>query len=636
MESIKYRIGGSIMATKKETKTKKKTVTNPVKEKKTKIQENQKMIEKSKKEDSKKNSTNQTKEKKSNAKSIPTKKDGKKELSKVIEKKEVSKKKSTNVKKKGTTKKTEKKVPKFSTVTNLKVEKEKASTKKADAETKKDGKSKEKKALFPFFKRKKAEKRKIEKKQAEKTKKKKIKEKKQHFQFLKKQKSKKSKNKKEQKKNSSELVLLIKTNKWLKIMIGICATIILIEGIYLLILIAQRESQSVYYDSLNSLVLDNQDIVAVGSSNFKYSKENDYTKGLEKGKLIKYDKDGKIIFEKMYEKGINTTFSSIITISDGYIVVGSGEFSEKEQEDEGREAFIIKYSKDGEILWEKFYSVLTNTRFNKVIQTQDGNFIAIGQSIYANMELGNHTTGGGIIVKYDQEGNEIWHNNHGGTKSGNFNGIVEVDGNFYVVGKDASDSGNIVKYDANGIYQWHKNYSYTDGLGLSDIVYQNNGLYVVGSKKILPEGITDDDNRDTNNTDAVLIKYDLEGNIIFEKTFGGSNFERYNDIFYYRDKLYAVGHTTSEDAGLKTDTKKEYMTGIIIRYDLEGNIEKKDALGGSHDDNLTEIYTDGVSIYIAGYSNSKNGNISTSKNNGKDYFGKMIKLDMKFRTLMIR
>ena len=78
------------------------------------------------------------------------------------------------------------------------------------------------------------------------------------------------------------------------------------------------------------------------------------------------------------------------------------------------------------------------------------------------------------------------------------------------------------------------------------------------------------------------------------------------------------------------------MTGIIIRYDLEGNIEKKDALGGSHDDNLTEIYTDGVSIYIAGYSNSKNGNISTSKNNGKDYFGKMIKLDMKFRTLMIR
>ncbi len=629
------------MPAKKKTNAKKKTVTNSVNEKKTKIQENEKVVEKSKKEDPKKNSTNQTKEKKSNAKSASTKKVGKKELSKVIEKKEVSKKKTSNAKKKGTTKKTEKKVPKFSTVTNLKVEKEKSSPKKVDTEIKKDKENKEKKPLFSFFKQKKTEKNeksKIKKKSVSKpkTEQKKPKEKKQHFQFLKKPKSKKVKNKQEQKKNTSELILFIKTNKWLKIIMGICVTIIFIEGIYLLILLIQREFHTVYYDSLNSLILDNQDIVAVGSSNFKYSKENDYTKGLEKGKLIKYDKDGKIIFEKMYKKGINTTFSSIISISDGYIVVGSGEFSEEEQENEGREAFIIKYSKEGEILWEKFYSVLTNTRFNKVIQTQDGNFIAIGQSIYANMELGNHQTGGGIIVKYDAEGNEIWHNNHGGTKSGNFNGIVEVDGNFYVVGKDASDSGNIVKYDANGIYQWHKNYSYTDGLGLSDIVYQDNGLYVVGSKKILSEGTTDDDNRDTDNTDAVLIKYDLEGNIIFEKTFGGSNFERYNDIFIYKNKLYVVGHTTSEDAGLKTDTNQEYMAGILVCYDLNGNMEKKDALGGSHDDNLTEIYTDGVSIYIAGYSNSKNGNITTAKNNGKDYFGKIIKLDMKFRTLMVR
>ena len=72
---------------------------------------------------------------------------------------------------------------------------------------------------------------------------------------------------------------------------------------------------------------------------------------------------------------------------------------------------IIKYDKDGNIVWEKFYHVVTYTRFNKVIETSDG-YVAIGQSIYANMEMGNNTTGGGIIVKYDKDGNEIWHNNH--------------------------------------------------------------------------------------------------------------------------------------------------------------------------------------------------------------------------------
>ena len=78
------------------------------------------------------------------------------------------------------------------------------------------------------------------------------------------------------------------------------------------------------------------------------------------------------------------------------------------------------------------------------------------------------------------------------------------------------------------------------------------------------------------------------------------------------------------------------MTGILLRYDKNGNITKKEAFGGSNNDNLTSITTDGVSLYISGYSNSNDGNIITSHDNGKDYFGKVIKLDFKFRTLMIK
>lgn len=425
------------------------------------------------------------------------------------------------------------------------------------------------------------------------------------------------------------------TKKWLIIVAIICALIIILEVAYLVYRQIEIDRNTVYYDSLNSLVIDDTDIVAVGSSHFRYSKKYSYTNGYEKAKLIKYDKNGKIIFERMYKNGINTTFSSVISVSDGYIVVGSGQFSKDEQQNEEREAFIIKYDKDGNIIWEKFYQVVTNTRFNKVIATNDG-YIAIGQSIYANMEMGNHTTGGGIIVKYNFDGTEVWRNNHGGMKSGNFNDIVEVNGDFYVVGKDATDSANIVKFDANGQYKWHKNYSYTDGIGFTGIAYLDNALYVVGSKKILPEGTTDKDTRNTTNTDALLVKYDLDGKIIFEKNFGGSNYERYNSLLAYRNNLYVVGHTTSKDAGLKIQTDGKLMTGILVRYDKNGNILKKYSYGGSNNDNLTDIVTDSASIYITAYSNSKDGNITTAKNNGKDYFGKVIKLDFKFRTLMVK
>lgn len=416
------------------------------------------------------------------------------------------------------------------------------------------------------------------------------------------------------------------------IIAAICLTIILIEAVYVIIY-RNKNIGIPYYDSINSLAIDDTNIISVGSSDFKYSKTYDYTSGNEKGKLVKYDKDGKVLFEKMYDRGINNTFSSVISVDDGYVVVGSGVFSEKEQEENAREAFIIKYDFEGNIIWEKFYQVVTNTKFNKVIATEDG-YIAVGQSIYANMEMGNHTTGGGIIVKYDKDGNVVWYNNHGGMKSGSFNDIVEVDGSFYVVGKDATDSGNIVKFSKDGKYEWHKNYSYTDSIGFTGIAYLNNSLYVVGSKKILTD--TSNNDRNTTNTDALMVVYDLDGTKKFEKTFGGTSYDRYNSILAYRGNLYVVGHTSSKDAGFKIDTDGSLMTGIVVRYDEDGNILKKDILGGSNNDNLTDIITDGACLYISGYSNSGNGNITTNKNNDKDYFGKIVKLDFKFRTIMVK
>ena len=415
----------------------------------------------------------------------------------------------------------------------------------------------------------------------------------------------------------------------------VCLLVIILEAIVFINHNNKASSKAVYHDSYNAIAVSENSLVVAGNSDFKYSTENKYSKN-SRGKLVKYDEMGNLIFEKKYDKGISTTFNDVIEVSDGYIVVGTGVFSEEEKKNEGREALIVKFTKEGEVVWEQFYQVLTNTGFNRVIEVSDG-YVAIGQSIYANMELGNHETGGGIIVKYDKDGKEVWHNNHGGTKSGSFNDLVEVDGNIYVVGKDGADYANLVKFNADGTYQWHKNYGYTDSFGFGGIAYLNNYLYVVGSKKILPAGTTDEDDRSTSNTDAILIKYDLDGNIVFEKSFGGSSFERYNKIMVYHNNFYVVGHICSHDAGLKVTTDKdEEMTGLIVRYDLNGNILKKATFGGSNNDNLTDAATDSTSYYIVGYSNSLDGNMVPVKANGKDYFGKLLKLNSKFMKMFDR
>lgn len=413
----------------------------------------------------------------------------------------------------------------------------------------------------------------------------------------------------------------------------ICVLVLGIEGVYLLLNRNNNNSNVVYNDVFNSTAVDGNKFVVAGASDFHYSKLNSENENT-RGRLIKYDLNGKVLFEVIYEKGLSSSFNYVLNVWDGYIVVGTGIFSKEEKEAGGKEAFIIKYDKKGEIIWEKFCKPLTDSSFNKVIEVSDG-FIAIGQSIYANMELGNDPNGGGIIVKYDKDGNELWRSFHGGTKSGNFNDIVQVGKDFYVVGKDGADAANIVKFNSKGEYQWHKNYKYTDSFGFGGMIYYNNSLYVVGSKKVLPEDVGDEDDRSTPNTDAVLVRYDLNGNVLFEKSYGGSSYERFNSIAVFENDIYVVGHFCSKDAGLKSTTPdNEKMTGFLIRYDLDGNILKKEVFGGSNNDNLKNIYSDGVSIYITGYSNSKDGNINNNNSNGKDYFGILLKLNSKLKILI--
>lgn len=413
----------------------------------------------------------------------------------------------------------------------------------------------------------------------------------------------------------------------------ICVSIIVIEGILFLYLKNKNEKNISYYDAYQMVKADGSDIVAVGSSDFKNSKNNKYTEGLEKGKLVKFDKKGNIIFEVQYDKGLSSTFTSVLVTKDGYVVTGSGEYSEYQQENDLRDAFLIKYDKKGKKVWEKYYGVLANTRFNKAIEVEDG-YVVIGQSLYEKMEVGNHTTGGGIIVKYDFDGNEVWHNNHGGNKSGNFNGIVEVNDDFYVVGKDGTESGNLVKFNSNGKYEWHKNYDHTDSIGFNDIAYKNKKLYIIGSKKI-----TADEDKKVKNTDGVIAVYDMKGNLKNETTFGGSKLERFTGIEIVDDKLFVVGISNSLDSDLNIKLNKDIdgiSSGFILSYNDDLKLNKSKVLGGMNNDVITDVSVSDNKLYISGYSNSMDGTISKKENNGKDYFGKIITSDSNLKLNIIK
>ena len=386
------------------------------------------------------------------------------------------------------------------------------------------------------------------------------------------------------------------------------------------------------YDTLNSVVLDQTDIVSVGSSNFKHSETNEYIKGATKAKIMKLDTSGNLIFEKAYDSKRSSSFTSLSVVDDGYIVVGSM-VGDQENRSGKQLGLILKYDKNGEILWEKVYESSGNVQFSKIQVISDG-YIVVGSSTVSEPKE-DTVDGGALIFKYDFEGNVVWQKFYGDSSRAKFNSFAIADSAIYAVGKNEDDLGILVRCSMDGNIEWEKTYTYTDEAGFSDIAQKDQSLFVVGSKKILPNSIENEE-RKTNNTDAMLLKYNLSGDIEFEKVFGGSNQDGYVSLTINRNYLFVVGYSNSLDSGLKIFTDGKKKTGILIKYDTDGDIERKAIFGGSNNDTITSIITDNSNVYMTAVSNSKDGNILSEFDNGKDSFGKLIKVNPRLRTLFVK
>ena len=422
----------------------------------------------------------------------------------------------------------------------------------------------------------------------------------------------------------------------------LCLTIVFIELIIMLIIHISRENKLTYIDAYYNIKnVDDSYYVLAGSSNFKHSRYNEIktyeykndddvqTIYAEKAKLVKLDKELNVIFEKTFESDYDSCFYDVSKVSDGFIAVGSYVYEEKQLSLNTRDGLIVKYDLDGNFLWSKNYQVLGDTEFKKILVVDDG-FIVVGQSIYENMEIGNHQNGGGIIVKYDFDGKFIWTNNFGGNKSGIFESIVKVDDGYIVCGKDATNYGMLVKFDNEGNRLWVKNYANTDTIGFSDIKLKDDKLYIASSYNFSNE--KDEDDNIIYNYDACIFVYDLNGELLNKITFGGSSDDRFNSLVLLDDKIITVGYTKSNDIKLDGLKYKENMTeSFIIEYDYDGEILKSNVYGGSKNDILDNIIIaipdianeiNKTNDYIAvGYSNSRHG----LKGNGKDYYSKVLR-----------
>ena len=226
--------------------------------------------------------------------------------------------------------------------------------------------------------------------------------------------------------------------------------------------------------------------------------------------------------------------------------------------------YLAKYSGNGEILFEKIIDLGARPEaVGGVTTDKSGNIITVGytQSIGA---------GGSDfwMAKYDSNGNEIWNRTFGGLNDDGAN-VVTVDdaGNIYVSGVTLSfgagrEDIQLLKLDPNGNIIWNK----TAGGSGRDWMWRGleldkyENLVIVGSTKSFGAG----------GYDLWLLIYDKNGNQLANMTDGGSFGDTGHSAAINKDgEIVAVGKANDPNPewywnGDLWITKYKFRPPIII------------------------------------------------------------------------
>lgn len=357
--------------------------------------------------------------------------------------------------------------------------------------------------------------------------------------------------------------------KLLKFVTVFFLIVLFLELSYMIYKMSYQVNKEIYFDGINSIVKIDKGYIGVGGN-------NDNEKLYEKAKITRYDEKKEKIFENLYNKGIASTYNSVCVDNDYFVAVGKYTKNAKDYEKDYTQGLIVKYDKSGKIVWEKHFSDAEKTNFRKIKKVND-KYIVVGESLFEREN--KSLIGGAYIIMYDEDGSIVWQQRYGNNSMALFNDFLVIDDNIYVVGKNNENLGIIIKYDMSGNMLDEKSYDGVDNLGFSSVCLEDDFLYVVGAK----------------GNDSLLLKYDLEGELISEKFYSEKNKSRFNRIITDENGNLIV-------IGIRYNEKRQIHDGIIAKYDKD--LEKQAIIFYDEDSDayFTDVILDEKNYLVVGYS----------------------------------
>lgn len=347
--------------------------------------------------------------------------------------------------------------------------------------------------------------------------------------------------------------------------------------------------------------------------------------------LVKYNADNSLAWSKTFGGSDDDRGADLIVTSDGgFALLG---FSKSNNGDLTNNAgaqdfWFIKTDEKGTIMWQKTFGFTGADYGTALIQTNDNGYLITGVlDVTASGGQGNSKTtqkhaGGDVwVLKLDALGSVEWRKYYGGSFTDSPFGVEITADNSYLIitssdSKDFNITDNkgdydfwILKIAANGTLLWQKNFGGSE-------IDEPRGICKTRDGNFLIVGDTRSADKDVsfNNgaADLWVIKITSDGNLLWEKTIGGSSFDVGRAIFKSQESGYLIaGGSRSSNNGLKNNGQSDAW---LLKIDESGNVIWQKSFGGSEVDFLYDVVeTSDLSIIAVGESGSKNGDILENK-----------------------
>ena len=235
------------------------------------------------------------------------------------------------------------------------------------------------------------------------------------------------------------------------------------------------------------------------------------------------------------------------------------------------------------------------------------------------------------IVQLDKCGIIQWEKSFGGTGYESARDVVQTsDGGYMVLGETNSTDGSVIagyggtkdiwllKLSANGTLQWQKRYGGT-GLDIGNhIELTSEEDFLIAASSTSNDGDIRGNHSTGTFTDGVLIKINATGTLLWSKCFGGSKNEELFDLEIINGTIFLAGFTNSTDGDIPP-SQKNYDIWLLA-IDGNGNKIFSKIYGGSQNDvaYCMSKGSDG-SLTLAGYTTSTDGDVSGAKGS-QDYW----------------